>query len=68
VPSLAATAVRRDVALVRLRSDQPSTRSIVLATRATAEPSPAASALAEALHETAADLAGELQRLAAGRR
>ena len=64
VPSLAATAVRRDVALLRLRSDQPATRSIVLATRAGAEPSPAAAALAEALHEAAAELSGELQRRA----
>jgi DNA-binding transcriptional LysR family regulator len=66
VPSLSATAVRRDVALLRLRSDRPATRSIVLATRAGVEASPAATALAEALHETAADLSAELQRRAAG--
>jgi DNA-binding transcriptional LysR family regulator len=66
VPSLAATAVRRDVALLRLRGgDQPATRSVVLATRAGVDPAPAASALAEALHETAAELSAELQRLAA---
>jgi DNA-binding transcriptional LysR family regulator len=64
VPSLSATAVRRDVALLRLRSDQPATRSIVLATRAGTEPSPAATALAEALHETAGELSLELQRRA----
>jgi DNA-binding transcriptional LysR family regulator len=67
VPSLAATAVRRDVALLRLRSDQPATRSIFLATRARADASPAATALAEALHETAAELAVDLQRRAGGR-
>ena len=67
VPSLAATAVRGDVALLRLRSDQPATRSIILATRAGADPSAAATALAEALHETAADLSAELQRRAGGR-
>jgi DNA-binding transcriptional LysR family regulator len=64
VPSLAATAVRRDVALLRLRSDQPATRTIVLATRARADVTPAAAALAETLHETAAELAVDLQRRA----
>jgi DNA-binding transcriptional LysR family regulator len=64
VPSLAATAVRRDVVLLRLRSDRPATRSIVLATPP--DPSPGATALAEALHETAAELSTELQRRAGG--
>jgi DNA-binding transcriptional LysR family regulator len=61
VPSLSATAVRRDVALLRLRSERPATRAIVLATRAGTEPSPAATALAESLHETAAELSLELR-------
>jgi DNA-binding transcriptional LysR family regulator len=62
VPGLAATSVREDVALIRIRSAQPATRAVVLATRAGAEPAPHARAFADVLHHVAAELAVELQR------
>jgi DNA-binding transcriptional LysR family regulator len=62
VPGVAATAVREDVALVRVRSQQPAMRSVILATRAGGEPRPHARAFADVLHEVAAELAVELQR------
>lgn len=62
VPGLAATAVREDVALVRIRSERPPTRDVLLATRAGAEPPAHARAFADALHQVAAELALELQR------
>jgi DNA-binding transcriptional LysR family regulator len=62
VPGLAATAVRGDVTLVRIRSERPAARSVVLATRASAEPAPHARSFADVLHDVAAELATELQR------
>jgi len=62
VPGLAATSVRDDVALLRVRSDPPPVRHVVLATRADGEPSARARAFADVLHEVAADLAADLQR------
>lgn len=62
VPGLAAAAVREDVALLRIRSDRPPTRTVLLAGRAGAEPSAHARAFGDALHEVAAQLRLELQR------
>jgi DNA-binding transcriptional LysR family regulator len=62
VPSLAASAVRRDVALVRIRSGQPASRTVLVATRAGLPPSPHARAFGELLHEAASELTVELQR------
>lgn len=67
VPGLAATALRGDVPLVRVRSKQPATRSVAVATRAGSEPPPQARALAELLHDVAAELKVELQRRTEGR-
>jgi DNA-binding transcriptional LysR family regulator len=61
VPGLAADAVRPDVSLVRIRSDRNVTREVSIATQAGSD-SPAAAAFAELLHETASELASELQR------
>ena len=61
VPGLAADAVRPDVALIRIRSDRPASRTVLLARRATDEP-PHARAFAELLHEVASELTSELQR------
>jgi DNA-binding transcriptional LysR family regulator len=61
VPGLAADAVRPDVSLVRIRSDRNVTREVSIATPAGSD-SPAAAAFAELLHETASELASELQR------
>jgi DNA-binding transcriptional LysR family regulator len=61
VPGLAADAVRPDVSLVRIRSEGSATREVSIAMRAEATP-PAVAAFAELLHETASELASELQR------
>jgi DNA-binding transcriptional LysR family regulator len=62
VPGLAADAVRPDVALVRIRSELPANRSVSIATRAGVEAGPVATAFTELLHETASQMAAELQR------
>lgn len=61
VPGLAATAVREDIALVRVRGGEPATRTIALATRASSHEPPHARAFADVLHEVAGELAVELQ-------
>jgi DNA-binding transcriptional LysR family regulator len=64
VPGLAATGVRPDVALVRVRGERLLVRPVLLATRAGAEPSPQARVFAEVLHSVATDEAAALaQRL-----
>jgi DNA-binding transcriptional LysR family regulator len=60
VPGLAATAVRPDVALVRVRSG-PASRQVLLATRSGDESSVLATAFGELLHDTAAELSAELR-------
>jgi DNA-binding transcriptional LysR family regulator len=60
VPGLAADGVRSDVALIRIRSDRPASRTVLLARRATGE-LPLARAFAELLHEVASELTTELQ-------
>jgi DNA-binding transcriptional LysR family regulator len=67
VPGLAADAVRSDVALVRIRSERPASRAVLLATRANEE-LPHVSAFGELLHEVASELAGEIQRRVRSRR
>jgi DNA-binding transcriptional LysR family regulator len=62
VPGLAAAAVRRDVALVRIRSERTVSREVLLATRSGASDRADAAAFGERLHEAAAELAAELQR------
>jgi DNA-binding transcriptional LysR family regulator len=62
VPGLAADAVRPDVALVRIRSERPASREVLVATRAGDGPPAHVSAFGDALHEAAAELAAELQR------
>jgi DNA-binding transcriptional LysR family regulator len=61
VPGLAADAVRPDVSLVRIRSERTVTREVSIAMRAEGD-SAAAAAFAELLHETASEMASELQR------
>jgi DNA-binding transcriptional LysR family regulator len=61
VPGLAADAVRPDVALVRIRSERPVNRAIFVATRSASAPTGSLSNFIELLHETAAELASELQ-------
>jgi DNA-binding transcriptional LysR family regulator len=61
VPGLAATAVRPDVALVRVRSG-PASRQVLIATRAGRERSAPAALLAELLHDSAAELNAELRQ------
>jgi DNA-binding transcriptional LysR family regulator len=60
VPGLAANAVRPDVGLVRIRSENPTDRSVLVATRAGAPLS--AQPFGEVLHEVAAELAVGIQR------
>jgi DNA-binding transcriptional LysR family regulator len=60
VPGLAASAVRSDVRLVRIRSERHASRTVMTATRAKAQGSEA-TAFAERLNETAARLATELE-------
>jgi DNA-binding transcriptional LysR family regulator len=62
LPGLAAAAVRRDVALVRIRSERPASRVVSIATRTGGEPAPLAGAFTEHLHETASRMGSELQR------
>lgn len=67
VPGLAATAIRQDVALVRVRSKHPAMRNpamrtIALATPAGTDTTPQARAFSELLHQVAAELTVELQR------
>jgi DNA-binding transcriptional LysR family regulator len=61
VPGLAADAVRPDVGLVRIRSERPVNRSVLVATRSVSEPTGSLSYFIERLHETAAELTSELQ-------
>ncbi len=60
VPGLAADAVRPDVALVRIRSERPVSRAVLVARRANDEP-PHVGEFAELLHDVATELATELQ-------
>jgi DNA-binding transcriptional LysR family regulator len=60
VPGLAASAVRPDVHLVRIRSERQASRTVMVATRAKAQLAEAA-AFIERLHESAARLAMELE-------
>jgi DNA-binding transcriptional LysR family regulator len=60
VPGLAAESVRSDVALIRIRSERPANRTVLLATRAADLP-PQVAEFRELLHETAAELTAELQ-------
>lgn len=62
VPGLAADAVRPDVALVRIRSERPASREVLIATRRGRDQSPHADAFGELLGEAAAELSAELQR------
>lgn len=62
VPGLAASAVRTDVMLLRVRSDTVVARSVAMATPRRSEQPPTMGAFAEALHRVAADLATEVQR------
>jgi hypothetical protein len=52
--------VRSDVHLVRIRSERPASRTVMIATRAKTQAAEAA-AFAERLHETAARLAMDLE-------
>jgi DNA-binding transcriptional LysR family regulator len=61
VPGLAADAVRPDVGLVRIRTERQVNRAVFVATRSAPEPAGALSSFIERLHETAAELASELQ-------
>ncbi|HEY3191212.1 MAG TPA: LysR family transcriptional regulator [Solirubrobacterales bacterium] len=62
VPGLAADAVRPDVALVRIRSERPASRTIHVASRAGADPPPHVRVLGDLLHETASELTVQLER------
>ncbi len=66
VPGLAADGVRSDVALIRIRSDRPASRTVLLARRATDE-APPVRAFVDLLHEVASELTSELQRRIATR-
>ncbi len=61
VPGLAATSIREDVAVVRVRGGDPATRTIAIATRSGRSPAHVR-AYSEALHEVSAELSLELQR------
>jgi DNA-binding transcriptional LysR family regulator len=61
VPGLAAGAVRRDVALVRIRSERPASREVSIATVSGQGPPPFVGPFAELLHETATQMAADLQ-------
>ena len=67
VPGLAADAVRPDVALVRIRSDRPASRKVLVATRAGDDPPSHVGAFGDVLHDAAAELTAELQRRLATR-
>ncbi len=62
VPGLAADAVRPDVALVRIRSERPASREVLIATRRGGDQAPHADAFGELLGEAAAELSAQLQR------
>jgi DNA-binding transcriptional LysR family regulator len=62
LPGLAAVAVRKDVALVRVRGTQPAVRAIALATPAGSELPAHVRALADALQDVAGEIAIELQQ------
>jgi DNA-binding transcriptional LysR family regulator len=62
VPGLAAAAVRTDVALVRIRSDRPASRDVSIATRAGVETGPFVPVFVDRLHETASQMAAEVER------
>jgi DNA-binding transcriptional LysR family regulator len=66
VPGLAADGVRSDVALIRIRSDRPASRTVLVARRAADEP-PHVREFADLLHEVASELTSELQRRIATR-
>jgi DNA-binding transcriptional LysR family regulator len=66
VPGLAADGVRSDVALIRIRSDRPASRTVLVARRAADEP-PHVRAFVDLLHEVASELTTELQRRIATR-
>jgi DNA-binding transcriptional LysR family regulator len=66
VPGLAADAVRPDVALVRIRSERPASRAVLVATRTNDEP-PHVREFAELLHTVGAELTAEIQRRVATR-
>ncbi|MEC3982515.1 LysR substrate-binding domain-containing protein [Amycolatopsis sp. H20-H5] len=67
VPGIAATAVRADVALVRILGEHPAPRVVALATRARAGAVPHVQVFAELLREVAADLMVELGQRVRGR-
>lgn len=62
VPGLAATSVPPGIALVRVRTDAPATRTVAAVTPAHTEPPPFAAALIELLECTGAELAGEVHK------
>jgi DNA-binding transcriptional LysR family regulator len=66
VPGLAADAVRPDVALVRIRSERPVSRTVLLASRANDE-LPHVREFAELLHDVAMELTAEMERRVATR-
>jgi DNA-binding transcriptional LysR family regulator len=66
VPGLAADAVRRDIALVRIRSERPASREVLIATRAD-ESDDQVAGFRQLLHEAAGELRTDLQRRLAGR-
>jgi len=61
VPGLAAAAVRRDVALVRIRSERPASRGVSIATLAGEGVPPFVGLFADLLHQTATEMASDLQ-------
>ncbi len=66
VPGLAADAVRPDVALVRIRSERPVSRVVLMAIRAKDE-LPHVTEFAELLHDVASELTAEMRRRIATR-
>jgi DNA-binding transcriptional LysR family regulator len=66
VPGLAADAIRPDIALVRIRSDRPVNREVLIATRGGDQPDLVAE-FRELLHDAAADVRADLQRRLARR-
>jgi DNA-binding transcriptional LysR family regulator len=68
VPGLAASAVRRDIALVRIRSsERPASRDVSIATRPGEGAPPFVGPFADLLHQTATRMASELQSRIRGR-
>jgi DNA-binding transcriptional LysR family regulator len=66
VPGIAASAIRDDVALVRVRSEEPTLRKVFLAARAGAEPPAYSREFADTLHAVAGELGREIQRRIGG--